>query len=831
MRGGGRLAVVPAVALAALLVVCSGPQAPTTSHGIPTPLGVEAAVQPSAAAAMDEVTEISLEQFTPLLALPMLAAAARALEDGDPGRAAREVERVMVATPPPGGELLRWEFLRGRLAEEAGDFAAATRAYDAATRGSWSLRDYARVATARTLIRRGLHRAALERLDGSELPAPLAADARLLLGEAAFGAGDVALAVSTWRAHLAEPGAADAANVGLRLAAALLAPSEVAPSGSTSNGAGAPAVSVRVGSAPVSSSAGEASIAEALQLVRGVRSRYPSDRSLVARAEQLEAQALALLPLEQRARAEGLSPAEQLEAVEGLLIAGSLAEARARAQSLIRVLPRAERWGETGCAATVLLARALAGERRPGEAATTLGDFVHRCPEPGRDRLRVRALYLAGQYAARDGRHAQAIRHYQRLERESPTDRLADDARLLAARSYRALGSDARFTELLERIVEDYPQGDMVLDGVFELALHRIERGDWAGAARVLERASAVIGERDFARGTEYSGRERYWRARAWMETGERQRGLEELATLVRELPLSYYMLHAYARLRELDPALALAARAKGVAASEQEPFRIEAQPALRTPAFARASELLRVGEIAQATREIDALGVARPGTAPEIQWGIALLYARAGAPKLSHEIARHCITDWLARWPAGDWRRAWELAFPRPHLAHVAVQAGKHQIPEYLVFAVMREESAFDPAAASPAQAYGLMQLIVPTARAMAKPLGLPSSPAALRVPAVNIALGSRFLGELSRQFSANPLLAVPAYNAGPGRPRRWAAARPLSDFDIWVELIPFRETRRYTKRVLAARAAYATLYYPEEGELAMALPIELGY
>src|SRR5690606_1290719 len=149
-----------------------------------------------------------------------------------------------------------------------------------------------------------------------------------------------------------------------------------------------------------------------------------------------------------------------------------------------------------------------------------------------------------------------------------------------------------------------------------------------------------------------------------------------------------------------------------------------------------------------------------------------------------------------------------------------------KNEIPEWFIYAIMREESAFDPAAESPAKAYGLMQLIVPTAKAYAGKLGLPHHPQALKRPAVNIALGSRVLSSFSAKFPKNPVLGIPAYNAGPGRPARWLRERPDVDFDVWVELIPFRETRRYTKRVLASRAAYAFLYHSEEAEEAMRLP-----
>ncbi|WP_141689910.1 lytic transglycosylase domain-containing protein, partial [Aeromonas sp. EERV15] len=156
--------------------------------------------------------------------------------------------------------------------------------------------------------------------------------------------------------------------------------------------------------------------------------------------------------------------------------------------------------------------------------------------------------------------------------------------------------------------------------------------------------------------------------------------------------------------------------------------------------------------------------------------------------------------------YPVGRWRAAWELAYPRPFAAIVAAETKRSGIPEALAYAIMREESAFDPKVASHAQAYGLMQLIVPTAKRMAKPLGLPWSAEALRRPEVNVALGCRFLSVLRNQFSDNPLLAIPAYNAGGGAPKRWIAERPSQSFDLWVERIPYEETRLYTKRVLTS-------------------------
>src|SRR5690606_20548289 len=298
--------------------------------------------------------------------------------------------------------------------------------------------------------------------------------------------------------------------------------------------------------------------------------------------------------------------------------------------------------------------------------------------------------------------------------------------------------------------------------------------------------------------------------ARAWIRSGEEERGLSEFEALIRERPLSYYMQHAYSRLHETDPARARLAREEAMSLTQSEPFRFAGRPEFSTLEFARALELLRQGQLDWARRELNELPSGGASPAPEVLWATALLFARAGSAKLSHQLARGSLTDWLSQWPAGEWRQAWELAFPRPYRELAEKQAELNELSPALVYAVMREESGFDPRARSHADAFGLMQLIEPTARHFAKGLGLPTTVQALFTPRINIALGARTLSNYCGRFPDNPLLGIPSYNAGPGRPKRWLKELPSQEFDLWVELIPYRETRRYTKRVLASYGVY---------------------
>jgi soluble lytic murein transglycosylase len=381
---------------------------------------------------------------------------------------------------------------------------------------------------------------------------------------------------------------------------------------------------------------------------------------------------------------------------------------------------------------------------------------------------------------------------------------------------------------LLASILEDFPQGDMALDGAFRLALRRIQKLDWAGAANVLERGLPRARIADESRDQEYAGRERYFLARAWVETGEAARGLTEYEALISDLPFSFYMQLALSRLAALDAGRAAAAEQRALAAAQAVPPEPQPQVRVQAPAFERALALLKQGEASWAEIELNSLPVSDAPSGVSASWLKAQLFSVSGEQRQAHRQVRSRSKDWLARWPVGEWRQVWELAFPRPHHRVVAREALRNEIPESLIYAVMREESGFDPNATSPAQAFGLMQLIRPTAKRFAKELGLRYSDRALLKPAYNIALGSRALRTFQDAFPANPILAIPGYNAGPGRPRRWLKESVSRDFDVWVESIPFTETRRYTKRVLASLGSYEFLYAPNG--TAWMLPVHLN-
>jgi soluble lytic murein transglycosylase len=151
------------------------------------------------------------------------------------------------------------------------------------------------------------------------------------------------------------------------------------------------------------------------------------------------------------------------------------------------------------------------------------------------------------------------------------------------------------------------------------------------------------------------------------------------------------------------------------------------------------------------------------------------------------------------------------ELRFPLEHAELVTENASRHGIEIAWIFAVMRQESAFMQNARSHAGAMGLMQLMPATARSVARDMLRRKAPRQHEIlqPDTNIALGSAYLKQMKGELGNSAVLATAAYNAGPHRVTRWLPKRTLPA-DIWIELVPFRETRGYLRRVLAYTVIY---------------------
>ncbi|WP_429025084.1 transglycosylase SLT domain-containing protein [Aeromonas media] len=300
---------------------------------------------------------------------------------------------------------------------------------------------------------------------------------------------------------------------------------------------------------------------------------------------------------------------------------------------------------------------------------------------------------------------------------------------------------------------------------------------DWRGLEGWVKRMPMALQKED---------RWRYWLARS-LEVQGRQKPARELYLETANLRGFYGF---------------MAAQRTGV------PYRIKNQsvghkvPDWRTassrwPFLVRVRELLAMNEITAARSEW-IYNMDRNPVAQRLEFGhIALNQGW-------HELAI------LSSIRAEAWD-ALDLRFPLPLKRTFSQMAQERTMNTSLLYAISRQESALYPLAQSPVGARGLMQLMPATARETASKLGVPyRNEQQLFDPAMNIRLGSAYLKRLLDVYDGNRILAAAAYNAGPGRVKRWREQSTNKPMDVWVESIPYRETRNYVQNVLSFDLIY---------------------
>lgn len=210
-----------------------------------------------------------------------------------------------------------------------------------------------------------------------------------------------------------------------------------------------------------------------------------------------------------------------------------------------------------------------------------------------------------------------------------------------------------------------------------------------------------------------------------------------------------------------------------------------------------RASELLSIGRGRQARREW--FYATRNFAAQEL----------LAAGKLAEQWGWHRQSI-QAMIQAKHWDDL-QLRFPLAYQEELNLASKSTKIETTFLYAIARQESAFAPEVRSPAGAMGLMQLMPATAKETANKIGVKYKYWDLIKPSNNIELGSSYLHQLLDQFKGNHILAAAAYNAGPNRVKQWISKQDKQiPYDVWIETIPFNETRGYVQNVLSFSVIY---------------------
>ncbi len=311
------------------------------------------------------------------------------------------------------------------------------------------------------------------------------------------------------------------------------------------------------------------------------------------------------------------------------------------------------------------------------------------------------------------------------------------------------------------------------------------------------------------ARDHGWQSRARYWKARALERMGRKDEAHTWYRRVATERPMTYYGQLAQSRLR-----IPLTAEPETRVQWKEPESAGSASSGLQDNVhFQKAKELSALGLREEAVGELASLQTHYRGQ-PQRLYALARSMMEYGAYDAALLIARRHFPDALERHQVPHDSPLWKMAYPTGYVRAIRGYADPHVDP-FLVAGIIREESLYNPRALSPVGAAGLMQFMPKTANRVARRLGLGSVDREdLFEGEVNVRLGVSYVGELLHTYQGNQIHAIAAYNAGPDAVKRWIARFGERDPDEFVELISYKETRRYVKRVITSSRIYHHLY-----------------
>jgi soluble lytic murein transglycosylase len=211
-------------------------------------------------------------------------------------------------------------------------------------------------------------------------------------------------------------------------------------------------------------------------------------------------------------------------------------------------------------------------------------------------------------------------------------------------------------------------------------------------------------------------------------------------------------------------------------------------------------------------------------GAQPQvIAVALAELAGHRDSPDLGIRFIKHYAPDYLELPFNAATERLWKLAFPIPFRDALEQNARLSSLDPYLVAALIRQESEFNPRAVSHAKAYGLTQILPGTGRQLSRKIDLRGfRTAMLFTPDINLRIGTFYLRLLLDELQGQWEETLASYNAGKGRVTQWLALAQFSEPAEFVESIPIAETRNYVQTVLRNADVYRKLYGPQQTEAA---------
>lgn len=373
-------------------------------------------------------------------------------------------------------------------------------------------------------------------------------------------------------------------------------------------------------------------------------------------------------------------------------------------------------------------------------------------------------------------------------------------------------GSPAR--KFYGRLISEFPRGSMAAEARWRLGWMDYLNDDPAQAAKSFQELSGLD--------SGWVEPALYWQGRSLEKTNDREGAAILFQRLALEHGYSYYGIQGrerWATLQQDKTALeknlieifSLKPASAGNGLSQKEGLQMGEKEAFH---LERVKELGEMGFREECNREIDALAGLLPPQ-DENRLYVGELYFQNGLFFQAIKTLNQSFQNLPLSGKREMSMEFWRAFYPRLYWEEIRQQARENGLDPFLIAALIRQESAFESNAVSPAGAHGLMQVLPRTGEAVSRNLGLIHfRREKLFDPRINISLGTRYLAQLVERFGGNLSLALAGYNAGPEKVKKWMERSPKTDAEIFIENIPYEETRNYVKNVLRNLFIYRRIY-----------------
>lgn len=411
------------------------------------------------------------------------------------------------------------------------------------------------------------------------------------------------------------------------------------------------------------------------------------------------------------------------------------------------------------------------------------------------------ALYYAARASARAGDEDGALSRYEVVKKRHAGSVWAERSAYRHAEQLLTMAAYEKAATAFAAYASRFPKSQDTERAHYGRAMALLSGGKPAKAAKLFKNLRDKASQRLFTASLQHLEGVALQRAnkiddakKLWLE-------------LVREQPLTWAALAAHARLRSVghDPMPPLI--------GGPETVQHAALP-IALPMAAQMFHEIGLDMIAEQRLSAMEQEAARPYPSREGE-ALCEMYGQLSVARQRSRVGNRAVSlAMLMRPPNTAERWAWHCVYPQPYADLVRENERRFEIPNGVVHAIMRQESAFKTTALSPVGAQGLMQLMPNTAARAASEIPLTIDLDDVWQPDINLQLGSFYIGKLLQNFKGSVPVAAAAYNAGPHAVQRWlAAAQGDPDLDVWISRIPYRETRTYVQRVVTNFARYQYL------------------